>query len=90
MRKCLDAVKPIEKLYHKPPLGIENAVFLNHCLEALFQIQGRAAKPFLEAALAQPTHELVGQKIQYLLARIEAGDFGLVPVLPAPAANPKK
>ncbi len=88
-RKCAAAVPQIEKLYREPPLQQQNPLFLNYCLEALVDIQGAAAKPFLEQALPNATTDVVAKKIQYLLHRIDTGQE-TPPAVKGPAANEKK
>ena len=69
-RRAAKAVPVIEKLYTDPPLQQQNPIFLNYCLQALVDIQGAAARPFLERALPHATSDVVAQKIQALLAQI--------------------
>lgn len=69
-RKSLQAVPAIEKLYKNPPLQQENPIFLNYCLSALVDIQGKGARAFLEAALPTATSETVSRHIQFLLNKI--------------------
>lgn len=75
-RRCAAAVSSIEQLFQKPPLQIENPLFLNHCLNALVAIQGKDAKPFLEAALAKASSDIVSKNIQFLLQKIDSGQLG--------------
>lgn len=75
MRKVAAAAPQIEKLYLNPPNQVENPIFLNHCLEALADIQGKACKPFLETALAKSTNEAITRRIQDLLHRIDTGQL---------------
>lgn len=86
-RRCAAAVPMIEKLYKSPPLQQDDPLFLNYCLEALVDIQGKAARPFLEAALPDATTETVSKRIQFLLNKIINGD--LEPK-PAPASSTDK
>jgi hypothetical protein len=72
-RKCAAAVPQIEKLYREPPLQQQNPLFLNYCLDALVEIQGPAAKPFLEQALPNAATDVVAKKIQFLLHKIDTG-----------------
>ena len=74
-RKVAAAVPQIEKLYLNPPNQQENPIFLNYCLEALAEIQGKECKPFLEAALAKSPHEAITRRIQDLLHRIDTGQL---------------
>lgn len=74
-RRCARAVEAIEKVYQKPPLGRDNPLFQKICLDALFEIRHADAKPFLEAALATASTELIAKHIQELLTRIANGDF---------------
>ena len=67
--KSQKAVPAIERLYQRPPLGVQNPIFLNHCLTALFDIQGSRARPFLEAALPTAATDLVAKHIQHLLSK---------------------
>jgi hypothetical protein len=77
------AVPVIEKLYQQPPLGQQDPLFLGYCLEALVDIQGAEARPFLENALPNASSDTVAKKIQYLLQKIASGN--LAPKLrPAP------
>ncbi len=69
-KKSAAAVPVIEKLYTSPPLQQENPVFLNHCLTALADIQGRSARPFLEQALTKASSDVVQKHIQFLLNKI--------------------
>jgi len=87
-RRCERAVPAIEKLYKDPPLQQEDPIFLNYCLDALVDIQGEAAKPFLEAALPNATTEAVSKRIQFLLNKIATGDLAQKPQ-PAPADQKK-
>lgn len=66
-RKCERATATIEKLYRNPPHNQENPLFLNHCLTALHQIKGAAARPFLEEALKNATTETVANHCTFLL-----------------------
>lgn len=69
-RRCVDAAPVIEKLYVQPPLGQEDPIFLNYCLEALVAIRGKAAQPFLEAALPKASSDIVQKRIQALLGKL--------------------
>jgi hypothetical protein len=75
-RRCAAAAPVIESLFRKPPGGQADAIFLNHCLEALVAIRGDGARAFLEEQLAQSHQDLVAQRIQVLLGRIDAGTAG--------------
>lgn len=66
-RKCERAVATIEKLYREPPNGQENPLFLNHCLTALHEIRGTAARPFLEEALRTTSLPTVANHCRMLL-----------------------
>ncbi|GAB4160197.1 MAG: hypothetical protein Fur0037_27160 [Planctomycetota bacterium] len=68
--KAEKAVPAIEKLYKSPPAIRDNPLFLNHCLDALVEIQGAGARPFLEKALRNATNELVANKIKHLLQQL--------------------
>jgi hypothetical protein len=67
------AVPVIENLYSDPPLQQQDPLFMNHCLQALADIQGAGAKPFLEKALPNAPTDIVARKIQSLLAQIADG-----------------
>ncbi len=69
--RCAAASEAIEKLYWHPPLQQENPIFLNYCLDALVEIRGKAARAFLEAALAKVTTEAVQRRIEFLLNKIK-------------------
>jgi hypothetical protein len=69
-RRCERAVPAIEKLYLNPPHRVQNPLFLMHCLTALHQIQGAAARPFLEKALGNAPTETVAKHCQFLLDQI--------------------
>lgn len=69
-RRCQRAAPVIEQLYTSPPLQQENPMFLNHCLTALVEIQGKAARPFLEQALPKASSEVVQKHIQFLLNKL--------------------
>lgn len=71
-RRSERAVPAIEKLYQNPPHRVENPLFLMHCLTALHQIQGAAARPFLEQALRTATTETVANHCRFLLDQIGA------------------
>lgn len=83
-RGCKKAVPVIEKLYREPPLQQEDPIFLNYCLEALVDIQGAEAQPFLQAALPKAASETVTKRIEFLLNKIASGNA--VPKTP-PAAK---
>jgi hypothetical protein len=87
-RKVAAAVPQIEKLFLNPPYQQENPIFLNYCLEALFDIQGKASKPFLEQALANSRNEAITRRIQDLLHRIATGQTE-PPPSPVKAADKK-
>lgn len=74
------AVPAIEKLFLQPPHGFENPLFQNHCLSALHQIQGEAARPFLERAQREATSPIVAQHCAFLLGRLA----GTEPAGPTP------
>ncbi len=69
-RRSTKAVPVIEKLYTDPPMERRDPMFLNYCLQALVDIQGADAKPFLEKALANASSDPVANKIQALLAQL--------------------
>lgn len=69
-RRSAAAAPVVEKLYHQPPLGQEDPIFLNYCLEAIVAIRGKDAQPFLEAALPKASSELVQKRIQALLGKL--------------------
>lgn len=69
-RKCERAIKPIEQLYLHPPLDQQNPLFLNRCLDALVEIQGAAAQPFLERVLPNAPTDTVANQIKFLLNKI--------------------
>lgn len=85
------AVPVIAKLYKNPPLQQQDPIFLNYCLEALVDIQGAEAKPFLEGELANASTDTVAKKIQFLLNRINNGEATprQAPTPPANAAKEK-
>jgi hypothetical protein len=72
-RRAVSAIETLEKLFAKPPMGIENPLFLNHCLDALVAIQGKDARPFLEKALAKTNPETVTTRVQHHLKDINSG-----------------
>ncbi|MBL8729159.1 MAG: hypothetical protein JNM25_12050 [Planctomycetes bacterium] len=71
-RRCERAVPAIEKAYREPPNRVENPLFQMHCLTSLQQIQGAAARPFLEQALQNATTDTVAKHCQFLLGQIGA------------------
>jgi hypothetical protein len=75
-RRSAKAVPAIERLYTDPPLQQQNPIFLGYCLQALVDIQGAGAKPFLEKALANAGSDVVATKIQALLTQIANGAVG--------------
>lgn len=74
-RQCQAALGAIEKLYRNPPQQQEDPIFLGYCLEAMVDIQGAAARPFLEQELPRAGSETLAKKIQFLLNRIANGDL---------------
>lgn len=74
-RRYASAVPIIEKLYREPPLQQQDPLFLGYCLEALVDIQGADARPFLEAALPNASSETIAKKIEFLLAKIASGNL---------------
>lgn len=68
--RCARAVPTIEKLFLNPPLKQENPIFLNHCIRALIDIQGREARPFLEQALLKSNVDTVAKFIRDQLAKL--------------------
>jgi hypothetical protein len=71
--RSVRAVPVIEKLYTDPPQQTQDPLFQSHCLQALVDIQGSGAKPFLEKALPNASSDTVARKIQALLAQIANG-----------------
>ncbi|MBX3461919.1 MAG: hypothetical protein KF830_02025 [Planctomycetes bacterium] len=69
-RRCERAVPAIEALFRAPPHRVENPLFQVHCLTALHQIQGAAARPFLEAALRAATSDTVANHCRLLLGQV--------------------
>jgi hypothetical protein len=65
------AVPALEKLFASPPGISDNPLFMNHCLDALFDIEGAAARPFFEQALKNAGNELVANKLKHLLQQID-------------------
>lgn len=72
-RKCERAAPAIEKLYREPPHRQDNPLFLNHCLTALHEIRGDAAREFLEEALRTTTNPTVANHCRHLLGGADAG-----------------
>ncbi len=68
-RHCAKAVDAIEKLFNNPPNNVMNPLFLNHCLTALHEIRGDAARPFIEAALKAAPSDVVANHCKTLLAK---------------------
>jgi HEAT repeat protein len=66
-RRCARAVDPIKKLYRDPPLHQQNPLFLVKCVDAISEILGEEARPWLEDQLRQATSDLVAKHIQHLL-----------------------
>jgi hypothetical protein len=66
-RKATGAVAAIEKVALNPPLQVDDPILINTCLDALVQIQGNGARPFLEQMLAKTSNPIVANKIQALL-----------------------
>lgn len=71
-RRCERAVEPIQRLYKNPPLNQANPLFLNHCLDALVEIQGAGARGFLETVLPDAPTDIVAKHIQFLLNKISS------------------
>lgn len=69
--KCHEAVPAIEKLYARPPVISENPIFLAICLQAVFDIDGEAARPYLEEQLKTASNELTANKIKHLLQQLD-------------------
>lgn len=67
-RKCAAAAGRIKELYRKPPGFQHNPLFQVHCLNALADIEGEAARPFFEQALDEATTETVRKRLETLLA----------------------
>jgi hypothetical protein len=85
-RHCERAVAAIEKAYREPPNRVENPLFQMHCVTSLQQIQGPAARPFLEEALRTATTDTVAKHCRFLLDQI-----GVTTVAtPAPASGPPR
>ncbi|MCB9877376.1 MAG: hypothetical protein H6835_07220 [Planctomycetes bacterium] len=70
-RKCARAAGPIEQFYAHPPVTQDDPLFLNACLDALFEIRGAALKPFLEKALATASSDVVLRHVQFLLDKLK-------------------
>ena len=64
-RRCARAVEPIEKLFKNPPQ--QDPLFLNHCVDAVHEIQGDAARPWLEEAMRTTSVQTVADHIKLLL-----------------------
>lgn len=78
-RRCLRAVDAIKRQYENPPLQQDNPIFLNYCLEALVEIQGADARPYLQAALPTATSDTVAKRIEFLLNKIATGQVAQQP-----------
>lgn len=83
--RCERAVEPIRKLYENPPLQQEDPIFLNYCLEAVTEIQGPAAKDWLEAQLPKATSDTVAKRIEFLLNKLRDGGSKPAAASTAPA-----
>lgn len=70
--KVKDAVPAIEKLYANQPVIRDNPIFQGHCLQALVDIQGEAARPFLQQALREAGNELTANRAKHLLEQLDA------------------
>lgn len=68
-RGCVAAVERIQELYLRPPAALESPLFQRHCADALANIQGEGARPFLEQALKQSTNDAVASHLRALLGR---------------------
>lgn len=66
-RKCTAAVAQIQHLCQNPPGQFENPLFQNKCCDALVEIQGAGARPFLEALLERSSTQMVKDHIKELL-----------------------
>lgn len=65
--KARKAVKAIERVYRNPPAITENPLFLNHCVDALVDIQGRDACAWLTEELKRVTNEMVANRLRHHL-----------------------
>lgn len=81
-----EAVPTIEKLYSNPPIISDNPLFPNHCLDALFKIEGERARPFFEQALKQVNNDLIANKLKHLLQELDNPTPPPAP-LPPPTAQ---
>ncbi|HEB52860.1 MAG TPA: hypothetical protein ENI87_06370 [bacterium] len=70
-RKCQRALEPIKKLYDNPPLRQQNPLFLNICVQAVYDIAGADAKDWLEQKLPTAPTDLVASRIQAQLDKIK-------------------
>jgi len=67
--ECERAVNAIEKLYRNPPGFSHNPLFQIRCIDALVNIQGEAARPFLEEVLPKATTDTVAKHLSRILAK---------------------
>lgn len=70
--QCHEAVPAIQKLYARPPVVSENPIFMMICLDAIADIDGEAARPYLEEQLKDAGNELVANKIKHRLQDLDA------------------
>ena len=69
--KVKAALPRIQELFASPPTGVrDDALFRNHCLDAIAAIEGSAAHRFFDAALREEKNEIVQAKLQDLLKRV--------------------
>ncbi|HEX6811058.1 MAG TPA: hypothetical protein VF384_05480 [Planctomycetota bacterium] len=64
-RKCTRAVDQIQRIFKNPPQ--QNPVLLKHCVDALYKIQGEAARPFLEEAMRTTDVQSIADHIKHVL-----------------------
>lgn len=66
-RRCKDAAPRIRELFKSPPPPTDDPIFKNHCLEAISQIEGEAARSWFDEILRAETNPIVQTKLQDLL-----------------------
>lgn len=84
-RRSVAAIGAIQKAFREPPLQVQDPVLLGHCLQALVDIQGKDARPFLEEQLPKASNPAIANRIQALLNDIASGKVAAAP--PPPAKN---
>lgn len=65
--KSKQAAKRIKRLIVDPPFKFVDPIFTMHALQALVDIEGESARPFLEELLAKRQPELVANKLDTLI-----------------------